>query len=155
MKKLTVIFALCASLFGCSSNTTPNADVQAMKEDFYTQVDEGNLVFGALAELDDTMIQDVYGIDPEVLEDYFVGIPMMNVQANEIAMFEVKEGHLDEVKQAVEIRLDALTEQWKMYLPAQLELVENAQTYENGNYYFMVISESADETIAFIQGYFQ
>ena len=85
---------------------------------------------------------------------YLVDFVKMNFVSGKV-LFEVKEGHLDEVKQAVETRLDALTEQWKMYLPAQLELVENAQTYENGNYYFMVISESADETIAFIQGYFQ
>lgn len=152
MKKITMMFALCALLFGCSK---PSVDVavDSIKDEFYAQVDAGKLQFGAMTELDDDTLQQVYGIDPADLEDYFVALPMMNVQANEIAMFEVKDGKMDVVKEAVNARLTALEDQWKTYLPAQLELVQNAKTLESGNYYFMVISDSASETISMIEGF--
>lgn len=154
MKKIAIFFVLCATLFGCAKPAA-NVEISSLKDDFYEAIDEGTIQYGAMAELDDTMLKDIYGIDANDLESYFVAMPLMNVQANEVAMFEVKEGKMAVVKEAVENRLTALEEQWQHYLADQMELVQNAKTWENGNYYFMVISSSADETMTLIESAFK
>lgn len=102
-------------------------------------------------DLDADTLSVLYGISADQLVDYVVRVPMMNVQATEVAFFEVKDGEMDALKAGVAARLANLDEQWKQYLPDQYEMVKNAKTYESGNYYFVVISKNADAIISLLQ----
>lgn len=103
----------------------------------------------ASLNMPEEMFADSYGIDPELLESYYVQMPMMNVHATEIAVFEVKdEANIDAVKAGIEKRQEALEAQWSRYLPDQLELVQNAKTAVKGNLVLFVISEEADQIVA-------
>jgi len=102
------------------------------------------------------MFKDTYAIDPSVLSSYVVSMPMMNVHATEIAVFELKDASgADAVKAGIEKRVQALSEQWKMYLPDQYELVQNYKIVEKGNYIIFVISDSADTIVSKFEAYVQ
>ena len=73
---------------------------------------------------------------------------MINVKAEETFVAKVKDGKMDAVKEGIEKRNADLVEQWKMYLPDQLELVEKSQIVVNGNYVLYVVSEHADAIVA-------
>lgn len=94
------------------------------------------------------MFADTYGIDTSLLESCYVAMPMMNVHATEIAIFELKdESSQDAVMAGIEKRQKALEDQWASYLPEQLELVKNYKTAVKGNKVIFVVSESSDQII--------
>ncbi len=98
--------------------------------------------------MDSVMFADTYGISPKHLSSYVVSMPMMNVHATEIAIFEVvDEKGREAVKAGIDKRVQALTEQWKSYLPEQYELVKNYQVVDKGNFVLFVISDEADAII--------
>ena len=121
-------------------------DPTVSKETFFVVTD--GLELPATVDMPEEMFADTYGIDTGLLESYSVNMPMMNVTATEIAVFEVKdEASIDAVKAGIEKRQKALEEQWQSYLPAQLELVQNYKVAVKGNLVLFVISENADQIV--------
>lgn len=45
----------------------------------------------SLMELDAATVEQLYHLNPELLEDYSIRMPMMNVKTNEIAVLKVKD----------------------------------------------------------------
>lgn len=121
-------------------------DPTVSKETFFVVTD--GLELPATVDMPEEMFADTYGIDTGLLESYSVNMPMMNVTATEIAVFEVKdEASIDAVKAGIEKRQKALEEQWQSYLPEQLELVQNYKVAVKGNLVLFVISEHADQIV--------
>ena len=112
-----------------------------------TVITEG-IELPALVPMPEEMFNDTFGIDTSLLKDYYVGMPMMNVHATEIAIFEVNnEADVDKVMAGIEKRQKALEEQWKTYLPDQYELVQNYKTAVKDNKVLFVISDQADTIV--------
>jgi len=101
-----------------------------------------------MADVDGELLSALYGIDEADLEDYICKMPLMNVHATEFFIAKVKDGRMDAVKAGIQSRQAALLEQWSMYLPDQLELVENYQLVTRGNYVLFAVSEDADSAAA-------
>ena len=142
-KTVTCLIASVLLLAGCSTKKE-TADVD-LKELMTSITENTAYEFPAYMEVDDATLETLYGISPDDLESYSVIVPMMNVSATEIAFFKAKDGKIDTVKKAVETRIQQLDSTWSQYLPAQYELVENRVVIESGNYYFLIISEYAEE----------
>ena len=98
-------------------------------------------------DLDDELLSDFYGVDPADLVEYICKIPFMNTQATEFFLAQVQPGKMDTVKAALEKRQADLVEQWKQYLPDQLELVENYQLVTNGDYILFAIADCAGDAV--------
>ena len=147
MKKLIGALLAILLLFGCSIPQV-NIDVNEIMDKVLNDVE---LPAGQL--LDDELLESLYGISVDDVENYAVFVPMMNVHATEIAMFKVK--NMDNVKKGVENRLTFLDEMWSMYLPAQYELVQNHMLIEKDEYYFMIISNCNDDIANIIEGFFE
>ncbi len=152
-RKVLSIFALVlvlalTMLAGCqkapenSSNAADPADVVALVKDKFLSDNADNLP--GFMELDDEMLKDFYGMDPEWLTAYSCNIPMMNVHATEFFVAHVKDGQMDNVKAALEARQASLDATWSMYLPAQYELVKNSVTEVSGNYILFAVTEHTD-----------
>lgn len=156
LNKLLCAASLLMLLAGCTSSpSNTEVDLTKISETIYEKVDSGELEMGMMSEnLDATALKDLYELDINDLKSYDVRMALINVQANEVAMFEAKDGKFDTVKKGVEKRLENLKELWSQYLPDQYELVKNAQTYENGNYYFFVVGSDAEEIIEIIKANF-
>ncbi len=156
LRKLLCAASLLMAVAGCTSQlSTAEVDLSKVSESVYEKVENGEIEMGMMSEnLDATALMDLYGLDIKDLESYDVRMALINVQANEIAMFEAKEGKLDTVKKGVEKRLENLKELWSQYLPDQYELVKNSVTYENGNYYFFIVGQDAEKILELIKANF-
>ena len=97
----------------------------------------------SFGDMDSEILSALYGIDSANLVSYIGKIPLMNVQATEVFIAQVKEGSMDAVKSGIEKRQADLVEQWSTYLPEQLELVQNYKLVTNGNYVLFAISYEA------------
>lgn len=121
-------------------------DPSAAQEMYYVLTD--GLEFPASMNMDDTMLMDTYGIDPALLESYVAYMPLVNVSATEISVFELKdESSAEAVKAGIQKRVDSLLEQWERYLPVQYDLVKDHKIVQNGNFILFVISEHNDTIV--------
>lgn len=156
LKKLLCAASLLMVVAGCTSKpSATEVDLSKVSESVYEKVESGEIEMGMMSEnLDASALMDLYGLDIKDLESYDVRMALINVQANEIAMFEAKEGKLDTVKKGVEKRLENLKELWSQYLPDQYELVKNSVTYENSNYYFFIVGQDAEKILELIKANF-
>ncbi len=144
---LVLVFALTL-LAGCqkapanNNNSVDPAQAVASIKDKFLSDNADNLP--AFMELDNEMLKDFYGVDPEWLTAYVCSVPMMNVHATEFFAAHVKDGQMDNVKAAIEARKASLDATWSMYLPAQYELVQNSITEVNGSFILFAVTEHAD-----------
>ena len=129
-----------------AGGVTGETDPTPAQETYFVAVDGIEMPAGMA--MDSTMFADTYGIDTSLLNSYYVQMPMMNVHATEVAVFELKDAKdADKVMAGIEKRQKALVDQWKSYLPDQLELVENYKTAQKDNMILFVISPEADEIV--------
>ncbi|MBR4878740.1 MAG: DUF4358 domain-containing protein [Clostridia bacterium] len=159
MKKFTALslaLILVLSLFaGCTAEKATASAKNPEVSEIVAKIDEvladkngGEENMIAKMDGDDEMTSTFYYLNTEDLESYSLKFPMINVRAEETFVAKVKDGKMDAVKEGIEKRNADLIEQWKMYLPDQLELVEKSQIVVNGNYVLYVVSEHADAIVA-------
>lgn len=91
-------------------------------------------------KVDDSTLKDVFGIDPEWIEEYYGEYSAANTSADHLLAFKVKEGHVEDVKKALEARREAIIQGFEESLLEQLEKARNATIVEKGNYVFFVIA---------------
>lgn len=144
MAVLALILAL--AMAGCQSaepatQKDPAETVGAVMQQFMdANVDQ----LPALLEADEETLRQLYGIEPEWVTAYDCRISMMNVHATEFFVAHVAQGHMDDVKAAIEARQAALETSWGRYLPAQYELVKDSETVVVGDYVLYAVTEHTD-----------
>ncbi len=129
-----------------STEPTPEPAADVSVTDLWNSI-SAELDPPALMDLDDSLLSDLYGISADDLDEYVAKMPLMNVHATEFFLAKVKSGKMETVKAGVSKRLEDLKAQWEQYLPEQLELVNNAQVVENGDYLLFCISEDAESVV--------
>ena len=158
MKKLQMLFLAtiigALLLAGCSGGNSdqaePGVTANEMVDEMLMQVEQP-----AMMELTTDQVKEIYNIDPEMLEEYAIRIPMMNVKTNEIAILKVKnEADVPKVEEALKQRAENVQKQFETYLPDQYENAKNYQLVTKGNYVLFVISEQADELISVYDTFF-
>lgn len=166
MKKLIIgcIVVSCLMLTGCSKKNpqpTPTPSVTPSTEPTMTpsaspetaeglkgimeairRNDEYQLPMSM--DVDDTVLMDMYGLSSDLVKDYAIFMPAMNVHATEIILVEAQDGKLEEVKKALDKRLETIEQTWSTYLPEQYELVKNRKTLEQDNVIAIVIADQVD-----------
>ena len=149
MKKLLLSLAMiCLLLTGCSKPAAPvDVELTSVMETIETKFENDLPMTMPVGEVE---LQDFYGMSTDMVEDYAIILSAMNVHATEIIMVEAKEGKLDDVKAALDKRMEDVERIWSTYLPDQYELVKNRKTLESGNYVAIVIAEKADEIMKVI-----
>jgi len=131
---------------------TPEPAADASVADIWAAI-EGEQDLPSLMDLDDDLLSDLYGINAADLEEYVAKMPLMNVHATEFFLAKVKPGKMSAVKDGISARLDDLKGQWERYLPDQLELVNNAQVVESGDYILFCVAEDAKGAVELFQDY--
>ncbi len=91
-------------------------------------------------KLDNSNLKDVFGIEPEWVEEYYGEYAAANTSADHLLAFKVKKGHIEDVKKALEERRTAITTGFEQSLLEELEKARNATIVEKGNYLFFVIA---------------
>ena len=91
-------------------------------------------------------LEEAYGIDPDILENFAVRAPFVNIKSNELALFKVKKAKdAAAVKKGIEKRAGDIQKSFESYLPDQYENSKNYRVVTQGNYVLFIISESADD----------
>lgn len=91
-------------------------------------------------------MEEAYGIDPDILENFAVRAPFVNIKSNELALFKVKKAKdAAAVKKGIEKRAGDIQKSFESYLPDQYENSKNYRVVTQGNYVLFIISESADD----------
>lgn len=89
-------------------------------------------------------VATLYGVDTSSVKSYCVKGPMMNVKANEIAVFELNDAADAAIfKKACENRAADVATMFEQYLADQYEIAKAPSITVVGNYVFMAISENS------------
>lgn len=114
-------------------------------------------------KIDQASLQEVFGLNPSDIEEYYGEYSSVNTSADHIIGVKVKEGRVDAVRSALEKRKETVVENFKEYLPDQYDKAQAGKIIEKGNYLFLVIA--GDSTKGYdsemqraeqiIDGYFQ
>jgi hypothetical protein len=116
---------------------------QAMVDAILAKVEQPSLM-----DVTSDMLQDLYHLDPALLEQFTIKMPMMNVKTNEIAILKVKDANdIAAVEEAVKQRAEDVQKQFETYLQDQYENAKNYKIVVKENYLLFVISESADTIV--------
>ena len=123
-----------------------NKEVVLNLEEVDTQMSEKiGIDEAAMANIDKTILENLYQIEPDMVANVVGKVPMMNVHASMYLVIEAVEGKEEEVLSKVKEYSKTQEEQWKMYLPAQYELVQNRKEGIVGKYVYLIISETPEE----------
>lgn len=99
-----------------------------------------------LYDLDLEGMKDYYGVDPEIVEEFTIKIPAINLIANEVAVIKVKDiKDIDTVKKGMEQRAVDIQSMFEHYLPEPYKNAQNYKIAAKGKYVLFLVSESADE----------
>lgn len=105
----------------------------------------------ATGDIDKDILQSVFQVNTENVEEVYGKMAMMNVHASRYLLIKAVDGKAEEVKQELEAYGVSYEEQWAMYLPSQHELVQNRKIGTIGNYVYLVIAEDAEELVNLIK----
>ncbi len=127
----------------CSKNESmdKSPSIEDLNNELKETVDLSNMDIG-----DEEKLKKLYDIDSENLEEYILYIPKSNIEANEIAIFKVKESEdLEEVEEKIKDRVEEQATNFKDYLPDEYYLIEKNVLKTKGNYILFAISEDVDK----------
>ncbi len=107
-------------------------------------------------EPDDDTLKAAFGLDPALLTQRYIVLPLMNVHASELWVLLPAEGKAEEVKAAMDSYLADYQELWDNYLPDQAELVRGRAVTEletkEGVWLIYCISQDNDRVLEALNG---
>ena len=101
--------------------------------------------------LSDINLQELYGIDPKICDEFILKKAGTVVSPEEFLIVKASEANLSVIEQACQQRQIALTEQWAAY-GEQMQLIENYQIARAGNYLFFGVSSRISQLVGIFQG---
>lgn len=160
MTKIKTVLVCIISMFligGCTENNDAckmnEKNFEKIFDRIETQSEQGSYSLELLNEqpLSFKDVSEMFHVSEDDIEDYEVRTPLTRVSASEIAMFKVKDGHMEVLEKGIEAHVNYLKETWSDYLPEEYDIVLNYKTYQCGNYYFFVIAHDAEAIIQVIK----
>ncbi|NLY08322.1 MAG: DUF4358 domain-containing protein [Tissierellia bacterium] len=95
-------------------------------------------------ELNKELLESLYGLDSDELEDYRLWVPTKNILANEMLLVKTSDATtVEKVKKAMEKRSNDVADIFKSYSPEQYDLATKSVIAEKGNYIIFIIDEDA------------
>lgn len=158
MKKLISTLLLGLSLFtlvGCSSSSEGpklkgDISVSSLADTLNTEI---GVPMGQ--EADETIATDLFHLNLEDVNEYKIYHTMvMNFAAN-IAVVEAKDGKADAVATSLEQRKEDVVNNFKQYLPDQLEIAESGKVIKKGNYVVLIILEDMTKAEEIVENSFE
>lgn len=141
-----ILVYIALLLIYASGSTKPFEEVAASVE---TQLDKENLV-----KQDARALKRYYGLNSADYEGVLFYSAEFSISAQEVLLIEVKtEQQVQEVRDAVEERLESRKNTFEGYAPEQAQLIEQAQIQVRGKFIFLAVSPEAESyATAFTKG---
>lgn len=152
MKKLisilTVVMCGVVVMAGCSGKGASASTKMKDGNTVQTVIDKivEDVGIAMPAPLDDTILQDMYYVDPADVEAYAGQLSTVMISADNIVAVHAKDGKIDTVKAALEKRLGDVRSSFEQYLPEQSVKAQKGQVIVKGNYAFLLILGESEET---------
>lgn len=138
---LGIMLTACSSSNNKEEAYVPTQTTKEMMDSVLAQFEQPSLM-----ELPAEMVNELYHLNPTLLDQYTIMTPMMNIKTNEIAILKVKDAKdIPTVEEAVKQRATDIQKQFETYLPDQYENAKNYKLVTKGNYVIFIISENADD----------
>lgn len=99
------------------------------------------------AELDDKVLEDIFHVNPDDLEEYYGLYGMSITTSDNLVGVLVKPDKKDAVVEALTKRREDVQKSFEQYLQDQYEKAKKGVIYEKGDYVFLIIIGSSMETI--------
>lgn len=106
---------------------------------------EENLGITMPEKLDQQSLQEVFGLNPDDIEEYYGEYSAVNTSADHIIGVKVKDGKVDEVKSALERHKQEIVDNFEEYLPDQYDKAQAGKIIQKGNYLFLVIAGDSEK----------
>lgn len=106
---------------------------------------EENLGITMPEKLDQQSLQEVFGLNPDDIEEYYGEYSAVNTSADHIIGIKVKDGKADAVKSALESRKQEIVDNFQEYLPDQYDKAQAGKIIQKGNYLFLVIAGDSEK----------
>lgn len=106
---------------------------------------EENLGITMPEKLDQQSLQEVFGLNPDNIEEYYGEYSAVNTSADHIIGVKVKDGKVDEVKSALESHKQEIVDNFEEYLPDQYDKAQAGKIIQKGNYLFLVIAGDSEK----------
>lgn len=124
-----------------SGSTKPFDEVAALVEE---QLDKESLV-----RQDAQALKRYYGLNSADYEGVLYYSAEFSISALEVLLIEVKaDQQVQEVRDAIEERLESRKNTFEGYAPEQAQLIEQAQIQVRGRFIFLAVSPDADNYVA-------
>ncbi len=149
---MAVTFAACTGEPSSGGNTAnePSKTLDEMAQELSADIEVATM------EADETILQDIYHLDMNQVEEAKAYMAMMNVHADDLVIVKAKsEDDAKAVEESLKQRNADSAQTWEQYLPEQYELVQNYKLERRGNYVFYTVSSKADDLLAKFQSYFE
>lgn len=154
MKKFTAVLMIAlastTAFVGCSGNNNSQVESsQAVEKeplaDLLQKMIDENLVRMPM-EVDETLAQEAYHIDLNVVDEYAIAQTGITPGPGLIVMVKAKDGQLEQAKANMEaLKQDQIG---NAFYPAEQEAAENAKIIVDGNYVGLFILNSEVEQTA-------
>lgn len=106
---------------------------------------EGSIRSESLLKRDSQAFKRYYGLNSADYEGVLFYSSEFSISAEEVLLIEVKsEKQVQEVRDAVNARLESRKNAFEGYAPEQVQLLEDAQFLVRGKYIFLAVSADAD-----------
>lgn len=106
---------------------------------------EGSIQTESLIKKDSQALKRYYGLNSADYEGVLFYSSEFSISAEEVLLIEVKsEKQVQEVRDAVNERLESRKNAFEGYAPEQVQLLEEAQFLVRGKYIFLAVSQDAD-----------
>ena len=106
---------------------------------------EENLGITMPEKLDQQSLQEVFGLNPDDIEEYYGEYSAVNTSADHIIGVKVKDGKVVEVKSALESHKQEIVDNFEEYLPDQYDKAQAGKIIQKGNYLFLVIAGDSEK----------
>lgn len=97
------------------------------------------------AEVDESILKDLIGIDPADVEEYAGYVTMVMVSADNLIAVKAKEGKVETVQNALATRQEMVIKSFEQYLPSELDKSKAGKVITIGDYVFLVILGRMEE----------
>lgn len=148
---LLLVSMLAISLTACGESTTETVDFTPI--DVITSITSEQTEDDVIPqiELDEIMIEELYGITPDMYEAVEARAPMMSAHCDEYVIIQAVNGQEDAIISAFEERQAYLVNPANMGYPEHIEYAQNYILEKNANMIVFAIGMSADSVLAAFQ----
>ena len=151
MKKIGImimtVLLLVGSLMGCAGKASEAEQKNVAVEDILQAIkDAYGESYLPNAELDETMLTDMYGLDMSLIESFVAEMPMIGFHPDRVIVAKAAEGKGEELETAFKGIQEYLIQDSFMY-PANIAKTQASEVVRSGDYVAFLLVGAANENM--------